>query len=70
MKSLLLVLPATLLFSVSTLAAGSIHGRGISSGRSVSQDAREAWFRSSIGDILEGRVAVPARREGRTTPQR
>ncbi len=61
-KSLLLVLPAAVLVSALSLAAEPIHHPTmISSGRFVSRDARETWFRQAVGDLLEGRVAPTER---------
>lgn len=65
-KSLLLVLPAALLVPAPVSAAEASHQTtAASSGRSVSHDAREAWFRQSVGDILEGRAATPPKHEER-----
>ena len=65
-KSLLLVLPAALLVSAPVSATEAPHqSTTTSSGRSVSHDAREAWFRQSVGDILEGRAATPPKHEER-----
>ena len=62
-KSLFLVLPATLLVSGSVSATPPTHrSTAVASSRSVSHNAHEAWFRQSIGDILEGRVAAPTKR--------
>ena len=63
MKSLRLVLPAALLISVPAWATEPAHqSTTISSDRSVSQGARDEWFRNSVGDILEGRAASPSHR--------
>ncbi len=65
-KSLLLVLPAALLVCVPASATETTHhSPAVSSGRSVSQDAREAWFRNRVGDILEGRTGTLSRQERR-----
>ena len=67
MKSLLIVLPLALLVSAPASATESAthHVTATSSGRSVGHDAREAWFRHSIGDILEGRAATTPGQQGR-----
>lgn len=62
-KSLIIV-PFSLLLITPALADQPPHrAAAVTAGRSVSHDAREAWFRQSVGDILEGRVAATPRQD-------
>ena len=65
-KSIILVLPMVLaVYAPPSFAQTTSRPAVISSGRSVSRDVREAWFRQCIGDILEGRAMTAKRNPGR-----
>ena len=61
-KSLLLVLPLLLVAPTATYADDTTTTRApISSGGSAMQDARDIWFHSAVGNLLEGRgESVPS----------
>ena len=58
-KSLMIVLSATMLFASPLSAVEPPHDTGVTAfGQPASRDAREAWFRQQIGEILAGRPAL------------
>ena len=63
-KSLIVAVCATLLVASPLSAAEPIHRSDIvSSGRSISRDTREAWFRQHVEDILVGPTAISRGRD-------
>ena len=58
-KSLIVAFGAALLAASPLSAAEPTHRPGVvSSGRSISRDARGAWFRQHVEDILVGRTTI------------